>query len=294
MANEGGSFRSLLLGKQLKDLREAAGFTLDEAGEHINKSGPTVSRYENAHVPINWPVVDALLHYYEVQDADHRAAVIALAKDAWKRGWWDSFNDMAAQRFLDRVWLESRAQAIQQFSLGYVPGLLQTPAYMEALFREDPFMDDAEIERATELRLKRQELLGREQHLDFTAILDESILHRPVGRPGTLGEQLRHLLVIGDRQGVTIRVLPTDAGAYRALSGDFTIFHLGEPFSPFGYIENQAGFQVVEAPDTARMLSTYEHIDRAALTPEESAKLIKAAGKDRHVQRRSLADKQQE
>jgi hypothetical protein len=192
------------------------------------------------------------------------------------------------------VWLESRARKIQHFALGYVPGLLQVPSYTEALFQEDPFFDDAQTERAVQLRRTRQEMLSREQHPAYTVILDETILHRPVGRPGTLAEQLRHLLIMGDRPGITIRVLPIDAGAYRALSGDFTIMHLGKPLLPFGYVENQAGYQIVEAPHTDRLLSTYDHIDRAALSAEESAKLIKAAGKDLGGQRTTdrLADQQ--
>ncbi|MGY0236167.1 helix-turn-helix domain-containing protein [Longispora urticae] len=282
MANETGTLRSLMLGKQLRELREAAGFTLDTVGEHINKSGGTVSRYENAHVPINWPDVDALLSLYGVHDAAHRAGLIQLAKDAWKRGWWDDYTDVVSLRFLDVVWLESRATSIQMFALGIVPGLLQTRDYMEALIREDPAFDSDQAERAIQLRLARQELLNQKHHPELNVILDESILSRPVGGQSTLDAQLRHLLLMADRPHISVRVLPLDSGIYRALSGDFMVMHLGEPFAPFGYFENLGGFQFVESPKVNPILATYDDINRAALSPEASAKFIKAAGGTGH------------
>ncbi|GIG59102.1 transcriptional regulator [Longispora fulva] len=280
MANETGTLRSLMLGKQLRELREAAGFTLDAVAEHINKSGGTVSRYENAHVPINWPDVDALLSLYGVHDAAHRAGLIQLAKDAWKRGWWDEYGDVLPGQFLDLVWLESRATRIQIFTLGYVPGLVQSRGYMQALFDEDPSFDAEQRERGIQLRAKRQELLDQLHHPEISVILDESILLRPIGGPATMADQLRHLLVLGDRPGVSIRVLPRDTEMHRALGGGFTLLHLGEPFLPFGYFENLAGCLYVESPKVNKILSTYDDIDRAALDPEASAALIEAASRD--------------
>jgi transcriptional regulator with XRE-family HTH domain len=273
------TLRGQWLGARLRELRESAGLTFADVAEYLGDRHPTtVSRYETGILPIRWSEVDALLTLFRVSDPGQRAEIIALAKDAWRKGWWDEFGDAVDSRnFLDLAWLEGQAQGICWFALGYVPGLLQTTGYMQALFREEPERDEAWVERSTEYRLARQNRLEQADRPRCTLILHENVLHQCVGGAQTMSEQWRHLLELGRIGVLTIRVLPFEAPAYRALSGDFTLFSLPEPFPPVAYVESLAGSLYLESPHVERFLRTYDDFDAAALPVEQSVVRIEQA-----------------
>jgi hypothetical protein len=147
---------------------------------------------------------------------------------------------------------------------------------MGAIFREDSALDETAAGRAAELRLARQRILDT-SHLAITAVLSELILRQRIGSPAIMRQQLEHLLDLGQRDNVTIRVLAYDAPVYRALAGTFTLFDLGEGFDQVAYVENLAGCLYVESPAVDRYLRAYDSIEKAALTPSESATLIRRA-----------------
>lgn len=277
------SLRAQWLGLRMREHRENAGRTLPEVAEYLGaRTSSTVSRYETGAVAMRWTDVDALLTFYNVADQRVRDELIALAREAWRKGWWDEYRDVVGdRRFLDAFWLESRARSMRIFSMGFVHGLLQTPAYMEAIFRDDPDFDAPTAERAARLRRSRQEILQDEQRPAMTVVLGEAILRQRIGSPAVMREQLAHLLNLGRAGGtITLRVLPFDATVYRALSGPFTLFELEEPFPPVAYVENLAGCLYVEAPMVERYLRAYDDVDNAALTMSESIKVIERAIKE--------------
>lgn len=268
----------------MREHREAAGRTLAEVAEYLGvMTTSTVSRYETGAVAIRWTDVDALLTLYNVADQTQRDELISMAKEAWRKGWWDEYRDVVGnRRFLDVFWLETRAKSIKMFNIGFINGLLQTPAYMEAIFRDDPAFDEDASERATRLRQSRQAILQHERAPAITVILGEAVLRQRVGGPAVMREQLGHLLGLSQASTITLRVLPFDATVYRALAGNFNLFDLDEPFPPVAYVENLAGCLHVEAPLVNVYLRAYDDIDKAALTTSESAKLIERAIKEWH------------
>lgn len=273
------SLRAQWIGLRMRDHREAAGRSLAEVAEYLGvKTTSTVSRYETGAVAMRWTDVDALLTLYNVADKQQRDELISLAREAWRKGWWDEYRDVVGdRRFLDAFWLESRAKSIKTFNLAFVHGLLQTQPYMEAIFRDDPAFDAATGERATRLRLSRQDILRRKQRPAMTVVLGEASLRQRIGSPAVMREQLMHLLDLGRESTITLRVLPFNATVYRALAGDFTLFDLDEPFPPVAYVENLAGCLYVEAPLVDRYLRAYDDVDKAALTTSESVKVIERA-----------------
>lgn len=276
------SLRAQWLGMRMREHREAAGRSLPEAAEYLGaRTSSTVSRYETGAVAMRWTDVDALLTFYNVADQRVRDELIALAREAWRKGWWEEYRDVVGnRRFLDAPWLESRARSIRTFNQGVVHGLVQTPAYMEAIFRDDPEFDQPMIDRATQLRLSRQEILRREHRPAMTVILGEGCLRQRIGSPAVMRDQLTHLLELGGAGTITVRVLPFDAAVIRALAGTFTLFELEEPFPPVGYVENLAGCLYVEAPVVERYLRTYDDVDKGALLVRDSAKVIERAIKE--------------
>lgn len=272
------SLRSQWLGQRLRDLREAAGISLTDAAEYLGvKNASTMSRYETGVIPLRWTDVDALLTLYGVADEAQRSELIDLAKEAWRKGWWDEYRDVVGdKRYLDAFWLESRSRHIKIFSFGLLHGLLQTPAYMDAVFRDDPTMDEAARTRATELRHARQRVIT-EGSAALTVIVHETILRQKVADSATTREQLAHLLELGRCGRVTLRVIGFDTSVLRAHAGSFVLFDLGEPFGTVAYVENFAGCLYLESPAVDRYLSAYDNIEKAAFTTGESAKIIKRA-----------------
>lgn len=273
------SLRAQWVGQRMREHREAAGRSLAEVAEYLGvKNTSTISRYETGAVAFRWADVDVLLTLYNVSDPQQRDELTSLAKEAWRKGWWDDYRDVVDnRRFLDVVWLESRAKSIKTFNIGFIHGLLQTDGYMDAIFREDPDFDAATVSRATELRQSRQKILQYEHRPELSIIIGEAVLRQRVGGPAVMREQLGHLLDLSRTSTITLRVLPFDATVYRALSGNFTIFDLDEPFPSVAHVENLAGCLHVEEPLVGRILRAYDDMSNAALTMTESTKAVEQA-----------------
>jgi transcriptional regulator with XRE-family HTH domain len=275
------TLRSQWLGQRLRELRESAGIGLTDAAEYLGlKNQSSMSRYETGVVPIRWTDVDALLTMYGLADTDRREELIGLAKEAWRKGWWDEYRDVVGSRsYLDVFWLEARARHIRIFSFGDIHGLLQSPAYMSAIFRDDPAMDEATAARAAELRQTRQRIIT-DHSTALTVIMHETILRQKVGHPETMQEQLAHLLELSQAKRITLRVTGFDTSVFRAQVGSFVLFDLGEPFGPVAYVENLAGCLYVEAPLVDRYLDTYSNLERVALSSAESNAVVERAIKE--------------
>ncbi|MDG4797190.1 helix-turn-helix transcriptional regulator [Micromonospora sp. WMMD1082] len=266
------------MGQQIKEIREGAGITLKQAGEYLERDPSTVSRFESAEYPIRRADLLALLDFYSVSDQRRRAGLLTLREEVWQKGWWDGFADAVDRRFIDYVWLESRAQAIHSFDGTLLPGLLQTSPYAEAAIRAaDPDLGDEQVMRAVELRIMRQQVLTGDEPTQLHAILDEALLLRTALKPEAMRDQLRHLSECAHRPNIEIRVLPFKAGAHASPAGAFKVFTMVEPYPDVAYTETLGGAIYVETPGAERFVQTYDRLQRVTLTPEESAERISAA-----------------
>jgi transcriptional regulator with XRE-family HTH domain len=154
----------MLLGAQLRRLRETAGISAEKAGFEIRASRSKISRMETGRVGLKVRDVEDLLTLYGVTSAPQRAKVIALARRSRAPEWWAKYNDILPDWFETYLGLESAATSIRSFEMQFVPGLFQTEDYARAvttLGHQAARVD--EIERRVSLRLKRQELLARAQ-----------------------------------------------------------------------------------------------------------------------------------
>jgi transcriptional regulator with XRE-family HTH domain len=260
------------LARQLKQLRERAGLTLEVAAQKLECSSSRLSRYETAHqvADVHW--VRGMLDLYDA--GDRWEELLALARLARQPGWWRTYG------LDDRgyVPLEAAASLVRQFNPMVVPGLLQTPEYARALFRTVLVpMDDEQREREIEIRSIRQRRLLAEEHpLELAAILDESVLHRPVGGPKVLRGQLEHLLMAAELDTVTLRVLPTAVGEHAGLDGGFILLSFGDLDEPdIVYIEPVTGsvhIDKAEVVDRCRVV--FDRLRTAALSPADSMALL--------------------
>jgi hypothetical protein len=221
----------MVLGAQLRKLREAAGITCEEAGETIRASHSKISRMELGRVRFRDRDVADLLAFYGVRDPETRDALLALAHNANATGWWHRYGEVLPSWFEMYVGLEEAATRIRSYEVQFVPGLFQIPEYAHAVTRlGHPEATHEEIERRVELRTRRQKILSGDHQV--WAVIDEAALQRPLGGPDIMRRQLDHLAEVGERPNVTIQVVPFAVGGHAAAGGPFTILRFGEPDLP--------------------------------------------------------------
>ncbi|MEV3920425.1 helix-turn-helix domain-containing protein [Actinomadura coerulea] len=185
--------------------------------------------------------------------------------------WEDLVKDAAFPVWFDWVSVEETADALESWQTMLVHGLLQTPAYATSVLHGNT--------EAIEARLKRQEVLIREDPPDCTFLMDEGVLYREVGSPEVMRDQLEHLLNPPSKR-ITIQVVPSN-GEHIGNVGSFTCATL-EDLTEVAYVETVArGFTMGETEDVAEARRALREIRSLALPIGQSADLISRTVKDR-------------
>jgi transcriptional regulator with XRE-family HTH domain len=264
------------LASELRRLREAAGLTIDEVGDKLECSASKISRIETGHVGVTPRDVRDMLELYPL-DADQREALVQLAREARKKGWWHAYNEVFTGSF---VGLESDASSLHAHQALLVPGLLQTENYTRAVHKAiRPDQPDEEIERRVLARLARQKLLEDPQPPEYWAIIDEAVLHRVVGGPDIMRTQLNRLIDAAEMPHVTLQVVPFGAGAHAGMEGPFLILGFPEQADPdVVYVENTTTGSYLEEPsDVYRYTLMFDHLRASALNTSETLRMVKDA-----------------
>ncbi len=261
----------MVLGKRLRQLREQAGVSFDEAARAIEVTALTVRRMEKAEVGLRIPYVKELLRTYGVSGAEIED-FLSLAREANQPGWWHKFRDVLPEWFSAYVSLESEAAVIRLYEPQYVPGLLQTHDYAAALMRVGfPNASPEDVDRRVALRLRRQDLLVKPEAPAVWAILDETVLRRPVGGPAVMRAQLDRLAEATERPKVRIQIMRFAAGPHPGAFGPFHYFRFGFSELPdIVYTEGLAGAQYVDQP--ADVVTYLEVLDRMSVQAEPVAR----------------------
>jgi transcriptional regulator with XRE-family HTH domain len=263
------------LAAALKRLREQSGMTADEAARQVGISKSALSRIENAQVSVMPPVASKLLELYGVESPDIEA-LVQVAREARKRGWWQAYDDVLPEWFEVYVGLEAEAAEIKKFEPQLVPGLLQTADYARAVVRvEHPDAPDEEVNRRVELRMKRQETSKPPR---LWVVLDEAALRRPVGGNEVMRAQLQRLVEAAKVPGNTIQVLAFAAGEHSSMGSSFSILSFPEPTDPgVVYVETRAGSLYLEGQQVREYTAVFQHLVATALGQKESTAMIAGA-----------------
>lgn len=269
--------RSRRLGTALRQYRLAAKLDQPQAAEVIASSQARISRVESGHATPRVIEVRLLLDAYGVDDVEVRDKLEELAKHSKNRGWWLEHAAHLRSDYLDHIALEDDATYIRDWQPVLVPGLLQTPAYAEAIIPAGPTY--IEPERVAELVKVRA---GRKAKIDeggaiYSCILWEAVILHPLVSNEVHREQLAAILEAGKRGNVTVQVLPFSAGAIAGCSYSFSSFSFdSEPVVEAVTMENFLGTSIIEPPqDLARYSNAYDQLRSAALSPDASARLIR-------------------
>jgi transcriptional regulator with XRE-family HTH domain len=265
--------------REITRLRHDAGLSMDVAAQRLDFSKSKLYRLENGRSRITTDDLEDMLDLYGVT-SPQREALIKLGRDARKRGWWTAYSDVFTGSYIS---MEAEA-AIIRVNAHIVPGFLQTPDYARAVITATrPAMDADEAERRVHARIARQKaLLHRENAPEIHAVVDEAVLHRQVGGPGVMREQLAALVDANARPGTTIQVIPLAAGANTGMEGEFVILTFpGGEDPPIAYVEGLMGDVYLESEEELdRYNLAWTYLVTQALSPDESAAMISKLTKD--------------
>ncbi|MFG2077819.1 helix-turn-helix domain-containing protein [Nonomuraea maritima] len=269
----------ILLGSQLRKLREARNVTREEAGHLIRGSESKISRMELGRVGFKERDVADLLTLYGVIDQQARAAVLDLVATANEPGWWHRFNDVLPTWFQAYVGLEEAAIRIRTYEVQFVPGLLQTKEYARAVVTAGGAGIGAEeIARRVDLRLERQRILDRPDGPVFWAVIDEAALRRPIGGVEVMRAQIEHLIDLMRQERITIQVMPFSYGGHSAEGGAFSILRFPDRDLPdVVYVEQLASALYLDKREDAdRYSEVMERLCAVSTTPDETIDLLRA------------------
>ncbi|HEX6470823.1 MAG TPA: helix-turn-helix transcriptional regulator [Streptosporangiaceae bacterium] len=267
----------MLVGAQLRQLREAAGLSREDAGYAIRASHSKISRLELGRTGFKPRDLADLLTLYGVSAPADRASLLALAEQANAPGWWRPYADLVPAWFEAYLGLEQAASEIRAYEVQFVPGLLQTPDYARATVllghADEPAAD---IDRRVELRMRRQHILVKPDAPSVRAVIDEGVLRRPLGPATTMHDQIEHLCEVAERPNVTVQVLPFSAGGHSAAGGPVTILRFPDQELPdVVYLEQLISALYLDRPnETVEYGRVMHRLVQEAASPAATKKIL--------------------
>lgn len=262
------------LARRLGELRVASGYTANQVCDRLNWGRGKVGRFEaNTWVRPEMSDIRDLLRIYEVDD-DERKRLEDLAMLARHRAWWRDYNDVFDNEFPG---YENDAARICTYMPLVLPGLLQTPAYMEAQMRVGT-RTSAWRNRAVRARLRRQEVLERTDGTapELSAVITEASLMYRWGDPSERRAQIMHVVEMSRRPNVEIRLLRFSDGPHPGMSSSINIFDFPEDEPSIVFLENDVAIQEVDQLDDVKTYKeTFSRIQEAALDPVGTTAYLK-------------------
>ncbi|MFC4908274.1 helix-turn-helix domain-containing protein [Actinomadura gamaensis] len=269
--------RGRRLARELRQHREHAGLTPDQVVTRLGWSRSKISRIESGRTRPSVADVTAVLDLFGVT-SPVRDALVQLARDVQKRGWWTTYADLWDGSY---VGLEDEASRIRSYQVQFVPGLLQTPDYARAVISAGRPDRPAEVDRRVRARMARKSVLARSDAPTLTVVLDEGLLRRPLGGRDVMREQLYALVAASQGGSVTIRVLPTETDTLLGAEGPFVLLSFEESDPDVAYSEGMSGCVYMESQEqVSRCRVTFERLFETALSPEKSVALIETYAKE--------------
>ncbi|WDZ82474.1 helix-turn-helix domain-containing protein [Micromonospora cathayae] len=275
----------MLLGAQLRRLREHSGVTREGAGWEIRASESKISRMELGRVGFKERDVSDLLTLYGVTEPAEREALLKLARDANNPGWWHRYGDVLPAWFQSYLGLEAAAALIRSYEVQFVPGLLQTREYARAVVMlGHGAAGPAEIDRRVGLRIERQQILRRPDAPLLWAVVDEAALRRPIGGPQVMRGQVHALIEATKVPNIRLQVVPFDAGGHAAAGGAFSILRFGDQDLPdIVYIEQlTSALYLDKRDDVDHYAAAMERLCVEAEPPERTQEILTRILADLH------------
>ncbi|MEV6525100.1 helix-turn-helix transcriptional regulator [Longispora sp. NPDC051575] len=252
------------LARHLRLLREESDLTIKAVGRRVGWSDSKMSRIETGLTGITPWDAERLLDVYRVT-GHKREWMLGLIRG--------SRRDVLSAY----VHFEAESASVLGYESMLFPGILQLPEYTRALIRSaEPTASPERINMLITRRIARQALLTSDDGPSFHLVVDESVLHRPIGSEQTLKSQLRRLLDLAELPSVTLRVFPFDAADHPALEGAFTVLRFRDELDP-GIValeHRMTTFYLDDSADVETYIDVFRRLNELALDPQDTVKLV--------------------
>jgi hypothetical protein len=273
--------RRIELGHELRNLRQQASLTLEDAVKGLSFSETKLQRVETGLQDLrNAGDLRKLLARYGVLDDEVIDQLVEIQRTASRQDWWTPYTvatmASAMPRFLG---VESEAQAIRAYHPTVVLGLLQTERYAQALHEIAKPIEEYTtefIQKSVALRMKRKErLVSADESVKLWAILYEPALRYVVGDTDLMREQYEEITRLAKLDNVTVQILPQSVRGYLSLS-DFTLLDLGTALPMTVQVDTAgAGMSITDKPrEVGRFTRMFEALTRSALPSETTPEFL--------------------
>lgn len=251
-----------VFGSALRHLRSQAGMSQEQLGRAAFISGDMLSKIERGERAATAKVVEACESVPELGSNGMLTLLwdqLSVSRPTFP-GWFAPWPE-----------LESQAVRLKSFELAILPGLLQTEPYARALLT-GRIGFNGDVDEAVSARLARQSILDRDDPPELFVVIDEAALHRPVGSPDVMADQLGHLADSAAR--VILRVIPASTGVHDGLPGPFTVAGFRDGTSA-AYVESGLrGMVIQDARDVTELEATWDRLAAETLPRAASLTLI--------------------
>jgi transcriptional regulator with XRE-family HTH domain len=258
------------LSRRLLQLRVQSGYTANHVCDMLNWGRGKVGRFEaNQWKRPEMSDIRDLLRIYDVDEGE-REQLQELAIQARARPWWRDYSDIFENEFPG---FENDASRIRVFMPLVLPGLLQIQDYAEAFMRIGP-RPPSWRRKVLDTRLRRQEILSRPGDTApmLTAVITEASLRYQWGPRSDRRDQIEHLIDMGRRPNVDLRIQRFTDGPPPGLSSAINIFDFAEGEPSLAFTETDFAVVEVNDPDqVSRYIQSFEKAVDGALEPSDTA-----------------------
>ncbi|GAA2666292.1 MULTISPECIES: helix-turn-helix transcriptional regulator [Actinosynnema] len=270
----------LQLGVSLTRLRTAARKSQSEAASAIDRTAARLSQVENGKGSLGTEELVKLLDFYDIR-GNERNTILALGAAARRRSVRRGYVDTLPEPFQRLVEMQVAASRISWYECGVIPGLVQSPDYLQAIMRtgNSIYWESSEEETGNRISFRldhQRRVLECSDPKEITVIFTEDSLQHVVGGTSVMRGQALHLLQLLERhENLTIGIVPNNAVDNPALGGGLVLLDFQES-SPVSFAPLLYGpcTYYDQAEDLATMQRMYDRVEELALSRENTRELL--------------------
>jgi hypothetical protein len=255
------------LGLHLRQLREALELSYDAAAAQVGCEATWLIRVETGFEQVTPEQVRMVLDRYHVPQHKIRNVLVDLASRTAGPPWLAAHVGRMKALVRDLLTLESEAPTIHTFGIHLMPELVRTEAYARMCFEQR--IPEVDVDQEWDLLNSRQRHRPGGVRRTLDVIVDENTLTLPIP-PDVMRGQLERLLVLGDGDHGTVRVIPMSVGAHAGLHGAFDVLEFPDIKERVSMVHGTLGIDIARIDLT----DTWKLIEDVALPAADTRAMI--------------------
>lgn len=262
-----------VFGAMLRRYRVKAGMSQEQLGARVFCSADLIGKIENGQRVPSEQFAEACDSVSELSTG----GVLGELRDVLR----DYLKQRAYPGWFVR-WPEKEADAtiLRSFELVIVPGLLQTQEYARALLANRIASSSDDVDEIVAARMERQSILARDQPPELWVVIDEAVLHRPVGGAYVMREQINQVMKAARRSNVVVQVIPAAVGVHEGIAGAGFVIADFDDAPHAAYQDTPVRGQVIEdTDDIAVLMAIWDRVRAEALPRAASLDLMEEVAK---------------